>query len=311
MKIWVDFIKPAVILSVICATTSALLALTNDVTAPIIEDNNIRTANEARMALLPAEGFELVEGEFDGVSEVYKATDGSGYVISAAAKGYSGDVPVMVAIADGKILGTTFLANTETPGLGQKVRDDKFKEQFTQLDAGVLTLSDIDVIAGATISTNAAIAAVNSAVAAYLELSGEGAAIDYAAFTEQEVHDFVLPDSGALTEIEVNGADKAYKGESYGTILYVSENGFFAKPLTAVVGFNDDGTIKGVWFNAENESDGYGSQVTENEAFLQQFIGAEKDSYEIIAGATTSSNAAVQAVKTACDIYEQQIKGGA
>ncbi len=310
MKIWVNFIKPAVILSIICAVTSALLALTNDVTAPIIEENNIRTANEARMALLPAEGFELVEGEFEGVSEIYKATDDSGYVISAAAQGYAGMVPVMVALSDGEILGATFLANAETPGLGQKVRDDKFKEYFTQIEAKTLTLNDVDVIAGATISTNAALAAVNSAVDAYLELSGQDSGPDLSAFSEDEVHAYVLPDSGALSEIEISGADKAYKGESYGTILYVSESGFYSEPLTAVVGFNDDGTIKGVWFNTENESEGYGTQIGESEAYATQFIGEQKEAYEIIAGATISSDAAIKAVQTAFEIYESQ-QGGA
>ncbi len=308
MKIWANFIKPAVILSIICAVTSGLLALTNNVTAPIIEENKIRIANEARSELLSAPGFEQIDATYENVLEIYKASDDSGYVITATAGGYAGDVPVMVALADGKVLGVTFLANSETPGLGQKVRDDSFKQQFSDIEATQLTLDDVDVIAGATITTNAAIAAVNSALLAYLDLEGVDTGLDLSALSEEEVHNYVLPDSGALSEISLSGADKAYKGENYGVIIYASMPGFYAKPLTAVVGFDDNGIVTGVWFNTENETESYGGQVGKNADFSSQFIGERKEQYDIIASATTSSNAAIAAVYSAFDIYEENIE---
>ena len=36
---WNDFVKPIVVLGVICLVTSLLLAVTNNVTAPIIAEN--------------------------------------------------------------------------------------------------------------------------------------------------------------------------------------------------------------------------------------------------------------------------------
>ncbi len=307
MKAWTDFIKPAVILSIICAVTSGLLAFTNDLTLPIITQNEIDTANAARMALLPADGFEKIEGDYENISEIYKATDDSGYVITAFAQGYAGEVPVMAAFSEGKLLGVTFLANSETPGLGQKVRDDKFAQQFTDTDAKDLTISDVDVIAGATITTNAAITAINSAVEAFMQLEGVETGVDLTVLSEEQVHELVLPNSGTLTEIEVNGAQKAFKGESYGTILYISENGFFSSPLVATIGFDDDGNIVGTWFNAENESKGYGSQVGESADFAAQFTGEQKNDYEIIAGATVSSNAAIKAIETAYEIWNTEL----
>ena len=42
---WNDFVKPIVVLGVICLVTSLLLAVTNNVTAPIIAENAVKTAN--------------------------------------------------------------------------------------------------------------------------------------------------------------------------------------------------------------------------------------------------------------------------
>ena len=46
-------------------------------------------------------------------------------MITAASKGYGGDVPVMVAFnSEGTITAVKFLDNDETPGLGQKVKNE-------------------------------------------------------------------------------------------------------------------------------------------------------------------------------------------
>ena len=92
---WNDFVKPIVVLGVICLVTSLLLAVTNNVTAPIIAENAVKTANATRQALLPsADTFTEVAPETptEGVTAIYKADNDSGYVITAQAKGYGGEV---------------------------------------------------------------------------------------------------------------------------------------------------------------------------------------------------------------------------
>lgn len=174
---WKDFGNPIVVLGVICLVTSLLLAVTNGVTAPIIEENAIRTANETRQALLPAADsfteMAVPANAAENVSEIYRADNGSGFVVTASAKGYGGDVPVMVAFnADGKIEAVRFLDNSETPGLGQKVKTDAFGGQFSGMAAEAFTLSDIDALTGATISSRAATTAINAAIAAYDSVKG-------------------------------------------------------------------------------------------------------------------------------------------
>ncbi len=183
MKIWKDFGKPIVVLGVICLVTSLLLAVTNDVTAPIIEASAIRAANETRQALLPtAESFSEVTipdaAANENVTEAYKASNGAGYVITARAKGYGGYVPVMVAFGEeGNIAAVKFLDNSETPGLGQKVKSDGFQGQFAGMEAEPFGMGDIEVLSGATFSSRAAVEAVNAAIDVYqsIEHSGEGA----------------------------------------------------------------------------------------------------------------------------------------
>ena len=49
-----DFVLPIVVLVLICAVMSGLLAVTNNITAPIIEESERRAAEEARKEVLSA-----------------------------------------------------------------------------------------------------------------------------------------------------------------------------------------------------------------------------------------------------------------
>ena len=84
MSNWNRVFKPIVVLCVICIVITGALAATNSVTAPIIEEATRLAQEQARAELLPeADGFEKVEGvSVDNVSDVYAATNGTGYVIT-------------------------------------------------------------------------------------------------------------------------------------------------------------------------------------------------------------------------------------
>ena len=71
-------INSILVLVSICAVISVVLALTNSITAPIIQDNEQKNANAALLELLPDGGsFALVDiSSFElpsTVSEVYSA----------------------------------------------------------------------------------------------------------------------------------------------------------------------------------------------------------------------------------------------
>ncbi len=310
---WSEFIKPIVVLAAICIVTSALLALTNSVTAPIILQSEIQAAESQRAELLPADSFTQIETTIDGVSEVYKADDGTGYVITAEANGYNGAVPVMVAFDENAtILGVSFLPNGETPGFGQKVREEEFQSQFANTPAQTMTLSEIDAVTGATVSSSAAVEALNRAITAYGEASGNATgAGNTADLTPEEVHELVLPNSKGTTPIDVADENivQAFKGESYGLIVYAQQQGYNGEPITAAVGFDDSGVITGVWFDASGETPGLGDAVATNPDFAAGFIGdlgtADTD---IIAHATVSSTAAIEAVNIAVQFAAEYVQ---
>lgn len=167
-------LRPALILAAICLIATVILAGLNRLTTPVIAANETETVNAVYQALLPeADGFTQLPCQIDGVTAVMKADNGTGYVITAQSRGYGGQVPAAVAFSeDGTILGVTMMENSETPGLGQRVTEQEFSAQFAGRPAEAFTIDDIDGVTGATISSKAAVAAINLAIQAYEEIGG-------------------------------------------------------------------------------------------------------------------------------------------
>jgi electron transport complex protein RnfG len=106
-----------------------------------------------------------VEGTADSL-EVYPAKKGDKLVASAirtySPKGYGGNVWLMVGLLpDGTIHNVSVLEHHETPGLGTKMAETAFIDQFIDKNPASFTLEvkkdggDIDAISGATISSRA------------------------------------------------------------------------------------------------------------------------------------------------------------
>ena len=154
-----DFVKPIVVLTLICLVCAALLAYLNSVTRPVIEKTEAEIAEAARSEVLPdSGGFTLLdvalpEGSF--VTEVYKAGNGSGYVFMVTGNGYGGKGTMKLITSldpEGNIIATKTLQHGETAGMGSKTADEPWRAQFVGVNAG--TLDGVDTITGATISSN-------------------------------------------------------------------------------------------------------------------------------------------------------------
>lgn len=171
-----DFVLPIGVLLLICIVASALLAYTNSVTAPIIAAAEEEAARQARIAVLPeADDFEeiQVDGLPETVTGVYEATNGVGYVFMLTADGYGGRDTLSITCgidSEGKITDTQVLSHEETVGLGSKITGDDFRSQFVGKDA---SLEGVDIISGATFSSNYYINAIRDAFTAY-DLVKEG-----------------------------------------------------------------------------------------------------------------------------------------
>lgn len=127
---------PVIVLVVICLVCSALLAVLNDITAPIIAENTQAETLAAYVSVLPegttTDSMTAIDGlTTAGVEGAVKTANGD-VAVKAAASGYSGkDVTVYVAFdAEGAISGISIDGSTQTTGIGSKVSGDSFASGF-------------------------------------------------------------------------------------------------------------------------------------------------------------------------------------
>ncbi len=181
-----EIIVPAVSLFLICVVVTALLALTNAVTAPKIDALTVETQEASKKQVLSsaASFSDEKQIEKDGVSYTYYdglASDGSvmGYVFVTSAKGYGGDISVMVGVlGDGTVAGVNILSINETAGLGMNAKNQSFLDQFLGKSGEIGVAknnpsdTEIQALTGATITSRAMATAVNTALSLYAEIGG-------------------------------------------------------------------------------------------------------------------------------------------
>ena len=307
---WNDLLKPVVVLTVICVIVSAALAAVNSITAPIIAAAAAEAANAARYELLPeADGFEAIEVEVEGVTEMYKATNDAGYVISAQGNGFGGNGSVKMMVAydnEGTIISCKVIdCSAETPGIGDKiVKETWFLEQFLGIKGD--QASGVDTISGTTISSGAAISAMDAAYKAFSE-KALGVVIVELTFEEKVAEYFgnmVATEVAHEDVLEAYTSDKGLvlvtEGKGNGIIGDEHQSGLMLKAYTS---FDETGVITGVMFDTSSETPGLGDKIA-SEDYINKFIGATDDSgADIIANCTYSSKGAKQAVSKAAAAF--------
>ena len=165
------YIKSVISLTVICAVVASLLAVTNFVTAPIIEKNAASAANEALVIVMP-EGTEFTPVDLSSyelpatVTEAFSEA-GGGYVVKLTTAGYGTDMVIMCGVsAAGEITGATCLSSNETLGVEKTYGDNVAGFTAETIDDGLATLS------GATMTTQAYKDALKDALNTAIILGG-------------------------------------------------------------------------------------------------------------------------------------------
>ena len=178
-----EYGMPVVVLVAICFVTTLLLALTNSVSEPIIIKNQAITATANRKELLP-DADDFTQLELDSyasssdskasVTEVYKANNDTGYVMTCVTKSFGGDLTMMVGLdATGAVTGVKVTDHADTPGVGTKDQDPEYLAQYISKTA--LGGEDVKKEAGFNFITGAGTAihkGVYAALAQYAELGG-------------------------------------------------------------------------------------------------------------------------------------------
>ena len=174
--------KSVIVLTVICLVVTALLALTNHITSPIIAETRTQRIADSLKSVLPDSGdykeIEFAEDELPAtVKNVYYFDkDGSYAVVLATKSAYSsGDMGITVGIDNaGKIADINITSYMESKDFGKETYPAGFKGMDANAAAGA------EVYSGVTYSSKAfkkALADAFEAVElAKLKLAGQGGA---------------------------------------------------------------------------------------------------------------------------------------
>lgn len=182
-----EIISMIVVLSAICAASGFSLAFLKQTTGPVIEAQVLTyVQGPAIEKVYPTADNKPVDErqsfELDGRKiMVFPYKEGGkllGVALENKAGGFGGDVGVMVGfnLSNDSLLGIGVTTMAETPGLGTKIAEPKFSGQFAGKPLDVKLSKDggnIDAVSGATVSSVAAVSAVQKAAEDYRALKAE------------------------------------------------------------------------------------------------------------------------------------------
>lgn len=197
-----SFSFPIIFMVVITAFFTFILAFLNYSTADKIaynEETDLRETilyvfdinPESRDAAAIEKAFEEnIHEEKDGEDTIYTVEENGevkGYAFPVRGTGLWGSVEGYVAISSdySKLLGIDFVSHSETPGLGGRISEDEYRNQFRDMDLSEATegryivyrpapRGNADAISGATLTSQSVAQFVNADIEQFIkERKGE------------------------------------------------------------------------------------------------------------------------------------------
>jgi electron transport complex protein RnfG len=171
-------LKMVLILTLFACISGGVLSMVYIISNPLIEANMLEEQNRSIFLVVPeAKSYDEVKKEgvfyFD-----CKDAEGRtvGIALPAKGNGYQGIIRLMVGLTPdlGKITGLAVLEQVETPGLGGRIGEKEFQDQFKEVntDPSVGWVknkapdkdTDIQAVTGATISSRSVVSIVNKSI---------------------------------------------------------------------------------------------------------------------------------------------------
>ncbi len=212
------------------------------------------------------------------------APEGTRY--TASEKGFAGPVAVFVTVTDEGSITALEIGDdqfAETDGFGLQAKEPGFTKQFIG-KALPLSSDDIDTLSGATVTTNAVVAAINRAY--------EEKLVDETADQPQETPPIDEPVSEPVIPEGARTATASSQG--------------FVGPVAVTIWLNEDDSIASLVVGDDDfaETQGIGTR-TQDEEYTDTFVGkklplAEGD-VDVLSGATVTSKAIVKAINLAAE----------
>lgn len=293
-----NMVLTLLIVAIVC---SVILSFVYSYTEPLIaETQNQMTLDGLKQVINAQEFVEIIP------DTLWRAVDSSGMltgiVFRVFPQGYGGPIPITVGLdLDGKVTGVRVASAAEglkeTPGLGVKITEPEFKDQFIGKCGSAVQLKndggEIDAITAATISSRAVCSGVKKGIETYLN------------YLETPIDKkCVFSDAQEFVEIIKDTLWYAVKDADTVGIVFIGITQGFVDYIKFMVGVGTDAKINGVEILCSSETEGIGEAILEKE-FLDKF---KEDSVEAITGATVSSQALIDAVKGYITRYREYLK---
>jgi len=155
---------PIILLTIVVAISVTLLTFTDSITRDQIEAQESQKIQNMLSEMFP----DMSRYDFkDDIYTIYSNGDRLGYAFIAVGKGYGGDINILVGLEDETtIKGITIVSHTETPGLGTRIAEPPFTNQFIGINIDDVAFNrdggQIDAITSSTISSSAVVDAVRT-----------------------------------------------------------------------------------------------------------------------------------------------------
>lgn len=158
-------------LAVTCFISGVIIAGAFAITEPAAAAQRVKAKNDAMKELVKdAQSFDAIDGK-EGWYAAIKDGKVIAYIVPASGKGYAGVIEMLAAVTpEGKAMDFSVLKHSETPGLGDKMVEPKFRKQFAAKEGKdmevvkVPTDKNIQALTGATITTRAVTTGMRQAV---------------------------------------------------------------------------------------------------------------------------------------------------
>lgn len=281
-----------------------ILTIANFYTKTLIAQSENQKNIDNLKAVIDAYGFIPVIPE-----TLYQAFDSlknlKGIVFKMWASGYAGIIPLIVGVdLEGKIIKININEKSrkfkETEGLGSRVREKAFTNQFIGKDISQVSLKkdggEIDAITGATISSRAVCEGIKKGLQIYTQYLTQCEPADPKCQIFPEAKNFIeiIKDTlwYALSYPETTGI--VFRGQTFG----------FLDTIKYIAGLRKNGTIERIIIIYSHETEGIGERIREPE-FLDKFKTGIPDA---ISGATISSQALIKSVQANIEKFNNYLK---
>jgi electron transport complex protein RnfG len=279
-----------VTLFIVALVCSVVLSFVYSYTAPRITETQKQMMLDGLKEVISADEFTPLI-----LDTLWQALDASGepvgIVFRVFPRGYAGPIPIMVgldlaAAITGVRIASAAEGMSETPGLGAKITERSFTEQFIGQSVDAIRLKrdggEIDAITAATISSRAVCSGIKQGIEKYSEYADTGFNKRNVMMKAQQFAEIINDTLWYATS----------NGETLGIVFVGVTDGYLDR-IEFLVGVDMMGIITGIDILYSAETEGIGELIRDDE-----FLGAFKDTLpDAITGATISSQALIDAVE--------------